>query len=353
MELRNFIESLAREGLLQRVQQLLDWNLEIGEMTRQNQVPLLFENIKDYPGQALFTNGLSSFASVRLALRLAPALSRSAVIRKTIERMASPIPPVIASSGPAQEIIIPGPQIDFLKFPIPRWSGQDSGRYIGTWHINVTRDPDTGIRNLGVYRMQVLGPNRATVSTSPKSHLSHHFAKAEKEGKPLEMAVAIGVSESIVMAAASGYPLGSDEYDLAGALEEESVSLIRCGSVNLEVPATSEIVIEGFLQPGVRVQDGPYFDYAGKPTVNAHAYVFQATRLSHRKNPIFRGAAIGRPGAEDQQLFSVLSELNLFDFHGSRLRQKLQAQLIKRKMFKCFQYVGRISNPERWRGKHN
>jgi UbiD family decarboxylase len=353
MDFRNFIDALAHEGLLRRISRPVDWNLEIGEITRENQVPLLFENIKDYPGQVIFANGFNSFASVRLALGFGSAMSRHAVIREARKRINSPTLPVYTDSGPVLENVVPGPEIDFLKFPIPRWSGQDSGRYIGTWHINVTRDPDTGIRNLGVYRMQVLGPNLATVSTSPRSHLSLHVAKAGKNGKPLEMAVAIGVNELLVMAAASAYPWGSDEYELAGALEGRGVPLIRCGTVNLEVPAASEIVIEGFLEPGVRVQDGPYFDYAGKPTTNPHAYVFQATRLLHRKNPIFRGAAIGSPGAEDQQLFSVLSELKLFDFHGSRLRQRLQAGLIRHGLFKSFQFVGRVSIPESWRRKDN
>ena len=353
MDLRKFIDALAGEGHLRRIIQPVDWNLEIGEISRKNQVPLLFENIKDYPGQVIFTNGLSSFESVRLALGFGAGISRDAVIREARKRMASPIQPVRAGTSAVLENVVHGPEINFLKFPVPRWSGQDSGRYIGTWHINVTRDLDTGIRNLGVYRMQVIGPNRATVSAFPRSHLAVHVAKAEQKGKPLEMAVAIGVSESLVMAAASGYPLGLDEYELAGALEGESVPLIACLTVNLDVPAASEIVIEGLLQPGVRVVDGPYFDYAGKPTTNPNAYLFEATRLSYRKNFIFRGSAIGMPGAEDQQLFSVLSELGLFDFHGSRLRQKLQAQLIKRGLFRSFQFASRISIPKRWRHRRN
>jgi UbiD family decarboxylase len=353
MNLRRFIDALADEGRLRRVIRPVDWNLELGEITRENQVPLLFENIKDYPQQSIFTNGLSSFASIQLALGFGSGMSRNAVIREARKRASSPIQPVLVDTGPVLENTIPGPEIDFLSFPIPRWSGEDSGRYIGTWHINVTRDPDTGSRNLGIYRMQVFGPNQATVSTYPMSHLSLHLAKADQKGQPLEMAVAIGVSESVIMAAAAAYPFGLDEYDLAGALEGESIPLVRCGTVNLEVPAASEIVIEGFIRPGVRVQDGPYFDYAGKPTTNPKAYLFEATRLSFRTNPIFRGAAIGRPGAEDQQLFSVLSELDLFDFHGSRLRQKLQAQLIKRRLFRSFQFAGRIGIPKRWRRVHD
>jgi 4-hydroxy-3-polyprenylbenzoate decarboxylase len=190
--------------------------------------------------------------------------------------------------------------------------------------------------------MQLLGPRQATVSASPRSHLSQHFAKAEKEGRPLPMAVAIGASEAVVMAAAAAYPDGMDEFDLAGGLQQEAVQLIPCQTVNLEVPAHSEIVIEGLIQPGGRVQDGPYFDYTGKPNTNPDAFLFEATQLMFRNNPIFRGTSIGVPGAEDHQLFAFLAELNLVDFHGSRVKHLVQGLLLKQKLFRAFQFVGKM-----------
>jgi hypothetical protein len=96
------------------------------------------------------------------------------------------------------------------------------------------------------------------------------------------------------------------------------------------------------ITPGVRIQDGPYFDYVGTSNTNSNAFLFEATRLMFRSNPIFRGTAVGRPGAEDQQVFSVLSALGLFDFHGSRAKHLVQVQLIKRRFFRAFQLVGRI-----------
>jgi UbiD family decarboxylase len=168
------------------------------------------------------------------------------------------------------------------------------------------------------------------------------FAKAEVMGKPLETAVAIGVNEAVFMAAAAGYPGGKDEYELAGALEKKSINLVECQSIALEAPADSEIVIEGYIQPGVRVMDGPYFDYAGKATSNPRAFLFEATRMMFRNNPIFRGAVVGHPGAEDLQLFSVLSEVGLFDFHGSRLRRALQVFFLREGIFSAFQWAGRI-----------
>jgi UbiD family decarboxylase len=155
------------------------------------------------------------------------------------------------------------------------------------------------------------------------------------------MAVAIGTSEAVVMAAAAGCAYGVDEFHLAGGLQGASLELVKCKTIGLEIPADAEIAIEGVIKPGVRVNDGPYFDYAGMPTSNSHAFLFEATRLMHRTNPIFRGAAIGVPGAEDQQLFALLAALRLFDFHGSRPKHLGQSQLIGKRLFRAFQFVGR------------
>jgi UbiD family decarboxylase len=346
MSLRTFVDVLSERGELKRIEQLVDWKIELGEITRSHRQPLLFENIKDYPGMRVLTNGLNNFSSIALALGLQPVKDRKKTVVEVRRRASAPIKPVMVGSGPEAENVVEGPDINLLDFPVPHWTKSDAGRYIGTWHANVTRDPETGRRNLGVYRMQLLGRNQTTVSTSAKSHLSRHFAKAEKNGQPLEMAVVIGAPEAVVIAAASGYPSGCDEYDLAGGLCGKAVPLVRCKTVDLEVPAESEIVLEGLIQPGVRVLDGPYFDYAGKPTENPGAYVFDVKCVTFRNRPIFRGAAVGHVGAEDQQLFSLLAELDLFDFHDSRPRHRIQTHLIRGRLFRLFQLVGRTNAPK-------
>jgi UbiD family decarboxylase len=345
MNLRAFIDILSERGELKRIRQLVDWKIELGEITRSHRQPLLFENVKDYPGMRVLTNGLSNFSSVAIALGLQPEQDRKRAIAEARRRVTAPIKPIAVSSGPVMENVVEGADVNLFEFPIPQWSKYDAGRYIGTWHANLTRDPETGRRNLGVYRMQVFDRNQTTVSTYPKSHLARHFAKAEKNGRPLEMAVVIGAPEPVVMAAASAYPSGCDEYDLAGGLSGSGVPLVRCKTVDLEIPAESEIVLEGLIQPGVRVHDGPYFDYAGKPTENPCAYRFDVTCVTFRNSPIFRGAAIGHVGAEDQQLFSLLAELDLFDFHNSRPRHHIQSHLIRGRLFRLFQLSGRTNAP--------
>jgi UbiD family decarboxylase len=342
MNLREFIEKLKTRGRLRSISRQVDWKYELGEMTRTQLEPLLFENIKDYPGQRVFTNGLIDVHAIGTALGLDEDVTRGELIREMRNRLATPIRPTRAHGQLSFENDLEGDKVDLLKLPVPHWNRSDAGRYIGTWHVNISRDPENGATNLGVYRMQVLGARQATISTSAKSDLGIHFAKAEAKKEPLEVAVAIGVSEAVFIAAAAGYPRGKDEYELAGALQGKSVSLAKCPDVDLDVPLQTEILITGHLIPGARVLDGPYFDYAGKATANPKAYLFEAKRLMFRNNPIFRGAIVGHSRAEDLQLFSVLSEVGLFDFHGSRLRRSLQMLFLKGQMFGAFQFAGRI-----------
>lgn len=330
--LRGFIEVLEQAGRLTRVQELTHWKYDLGQMTRDRKSPLLFENVVDYPGQRVFTNGLRDCGLIALALGLPPDFSRVELIAEAKRRMAGPVPPrTVAGSPPGVKILTEG-EVDLLALPVPHWNMEDIGRYLGTWHINVTKDADTGIRNVGVYRMQLLGHNQATVSTSPSSDLARHVKRAESRGRALPMAVAIGVSEAVVMAAAAGCAYGTDEFELAGALQQQPVDLIHCATADLEVPADSEIVIEGFLHAHARIPDGPYFDYTGAASVNPHAYLFEATRLMLRDEFLFRGTSIGVPGAEDHQIFAILAEIGLLDFHGSDIKKSLQKQILRQRL---------------------
>jgi 4-hydroxy-3-polyprenylbenzoate decarboxylase len=332
--LRGFIETLSDAGRLVRVKEPTHWRFDIGRLARDSKEPLLFENIEDYPGQRVFTNGLRDIALIALALGLKRDISRADLITEVRRRVATPFSPRVVETGPVLENILQGSAVNLLTLPIPQWNENDSGRYLGTWHINVTKDPETGSRNVGVYRMQLLGSNRATVSTSPGSHLSQHVAKAETNGLALPMAVAIGVDEALIMAAGAGYPYGMDEYELAGGLQQKPVELIGCQTVHLEVPAHSEIVIEGSIQPHVRVQDGPYFDYTGTISTNPNAFLFEATQLMFRNNFIFRGTSIGVPGAEDHQIFAVLADLRLLDFHGSSANRHIQDLVLRQRLLR-------------------
>ena len=343
MGMRAYLNLLAKYGLLVRVEHEVDCILELGRVTRECQSPLLFEQIKGFPGWRVFTNGLCSNSLIGIALGLLPGATRGEISRELRARTASLIKPCLVPDGPVMENVQLA-AIDLTNLPIPQWHPSDGGRYLGTWHINITRDPENGARNVGVYRMELLNSRQATVSTSANSHLGQHVAKSEKLGRPLPMAVAIGVSETTLMAAAAGIS-GVDEFELASALQTEPLQLVKCKTIDLEVPAMSELVIEGFIRNGERAQDGPYFDYAGKTTTNGSAFVFEATGMMYRNNPIFRGSSIGQPGAEDHQLFAALADVGLIDFHGNPLKRRMQNLLLRRRNFKAFQFVGGLENP--------
>ena len=302
---------------------------------------MLFESVKDYPDWKIFTGGFSQLPFIAVALGLDAGISRRELVLELRKRLTKPLPPVLLEQKPADNFLT-GDEVNLFDLPVPQWSKIDAGRYVGTWHVNITKDSDTGIRNLGIYRMQILDKDHTTLSVSPRSHLAVHMEKTERARRPLEMAVAIGVPEPIIMAGAAALPYGTDELAVAGGLMSRPIEVVKCRTVDLEVPANSELVLEGKIIPGERVNDGPYMDYAGIPSVNPKAYLFQVTAISWRNQPIFRGMAVGMPGAEDHQLFVLLSQIGLLDFHGSRIRRALQGALIRHRLFRLFQWTGRL-----------
>jgi UbiD family decarboxylase len=338
---------LEQEGHLLRVREVTDWKWEIGDRIRQlhgftvNPPALLFENVKGYPGSWVFTNGLGTYSKIAIALGLESKMPIGDIVSIFKERISNPINPVAAGTAPFKENILLEKDIDLMRLPIPWWSKEDGGRYIGTWHLNITKDPETGIRNVGIYRMQLLGPRTTAISISPKSHLGIHLTKAESKDRDLEMAVAIGVDETLIMAAAAAPPYGTDEYFLAGGLGQRPVELAKCNTVELEVPTSAEIVIEGKILSRSRIKEGPFLDYSGIPKTDLKAFVFEVSCLMHRDTPIFRGASIGSPGSEDHLLFSLLSRAKCLDFHGSILRQQIQTLFLEKGRFKAFQITGR------------
>jgi 4-hydroxy-3-polyprenylbenzoate decarboxylase len=322
-DLRAFIQALEDTGRLTRVRERVDWRLGIGRWTRSRHKPLLFEDIREYSDQRIFTNGLIDRSCIALALGLDAELPPSRVITEARKRLRDPIPPKLVRGGPVMENVIPESALELFQFPVPRWSEHDGGRYLGTWHLNISKDPETGQRSAGMYRMKVLGPKQATVSAPRRSDLANHLARAEEKKTELPMAVVIGAPEPTVIAARAACPEGMDAFDLAGALQQQPVELIDCG--RLEVPANAEIVIEGFIHLEARVEDGPYFTYSGQPKSNPQAFLFEATRVLHRDQPIFRGSTLGRPGGEDYQVQTFLGQLKLLESQRSRWRRMVNS----------------------------
>ena len=312
-DLREFIADLEKSDELLSVPVGVDWKYEVSGWIRKSAdmrpkgPALLFENIKGYPrGYRLFAGGVASYRRFAIALGLSAETPLKEIIRTFRERIKNPRQPRMVNIGPVKENVLKGEAVDLLKFPVPWWTPRDGCLYIGTWHGNVTKDPETGSRNVGTYRVMVHDRNHAGVGFLPFSHLGSHYAKCERVGKPLEMAVVIGADETVPMVAGTGFPPGIDEFTMAGALREEPLELVKCETVDLEVPANAEIVLEGLILPRERRPEGPIAEHTGYYAGGVRMRpVFEITAITHRNNPILRGTLLGRPTMEDHIFYSV------------------------------------------------
>jgi 4-hydroxy-3-polyprenylbenzoate decarboxylase len=317
-DLRAFISKLEAMGELARVKQQVDWKYEVGAWLRHTVdmnppgPALLFENIKGYDkGYRIFSGGLGTTRRFAIALELEPDTPIREVINVYKDRIGARIKPILVNTGPVRECVHAGQEVDLFEFPTPWWTPRDGGRFIGCWHGVLSKDAVTERRNLGMYRVQIHARNLCTVGFLPYAHLGHHFSQREEVGEPLEVAVIIGADETIPMVSASGLPQGVDEYDAAGGLRQEPVQLVKCETVDLEVPANAEIVLEGKLYTDRRIPEGPFGEYTGYHGGSIRMRpVLEVTAVTHRKDPIYRGALGGKPPTEWSRFGQIQTAAN-------------------------------------------
>lgn len=342
MKMRDAIQRLHENNNLFVVDNEVHWKFDIGNICRKNSnVPILFNSISEYSEFTLFTGAFSSSKSITAILNIEDQSSFNEIniaIKKRLQK--KHLPQTIYSSYSQNGFKRIGP-VNLFRLPVPWWDERDCGRYIGTWHANISKDVDDLSRNVGVYRMMIIDENHTTVSVSKRSHLNQQFLTAEKKGADLEMVTVIGTEEEIVMAASAAVAKNTDELTIAGALACNSILISPCESISLEYPLNSEIVIEGKLKAGVRVNDGPFADYTGETSCNSNALLYEISAIYCRDNCIFRGMAVGNAGAEDHRLLSILASAGMMHFHGSNYRNVIQSFLVRNRLYSLFQLSGR------------
>ena len=319
-DMRGFIDKLEQEGELKRITAEVDWDLEIGAITRKvyssNGPALLFENIKGHKDTIctrLFTGGLATKDRIAMMMGLPREIRHRDLSEEIRNRWKKPIPPVMVDSGPVKENILTGNSIDLFQFPVPKWHHLDGGRYINTFCAIITKDPESGIRNVGLYRGMISSRNEIGVLLVPGQGWGVHFLKYKEMGKPMPVAVAYGCDESLVFHACSSVPRDVDEFGLNGAILEEPTELVKCETLDLEVPANSEIVVEGFIDPDPDTykMEGPFGEYTGYYGEAAKRPVIKVECITHRNNPISRGTLEGmdhqNPNEDSSMLVISLS----------------------------------------------
>jgi UbiD family decarboxylase len=326
-DLRHFMDALEEARELRRVSVEVDWRYEVSGWIRKTDdmrprgPALLFEKLRGYGNDYRLASGLiGSYKRFAMALGLPPDTLPAEIVSAFRDRIKTPLTPVVVSDGPCQENVHLGDAIDLLEFPVPWWSPRDGGRFIGTWHGVISKDLHTGIRNVGMHRVQVFDRNHTGIGTLAMAHISHHLRQRQRVGQPLEVAIVIGADETVPIVAGTGFPPDVDELALAGALRQEPLQLVKCKTVDVEVPASAEIVIEGVVSPTERHLEGPFGEWAGYHAGGVRLRpLLTVTAITHRNQPILRGCLLGKPVTEDQFLYTIgimAEALRMFESHG-------------------------------------
>jgi 4-hydroxy-3-polyprenylbenzoate decarboxylase len=300
-DLREFIAKLEKEKEALRIEEEVDWNLEVGAITRWSDEAGLpapfFQKIKGYSGDyRIFGEPLSNHKRVAIAMDMDPNSSVKSLIDEYGRRKQSVIKPILTHAGPCKENIRRGNEVDLLEFPVPFIHDDDGGRYIGTWHLTICKDLNSNWVNWGMYRHMLHDKNSIGLQAGPPTHVRRILQGWKDRGKPMEIAIVLGVEPISTLCAAAPIPYGVSEVDIAGGIRGEPIELIKCETVDLEVPATSEIVIEGEVGLHETMEEGPFGEYTGymgghreqRPVIHVKA-------VTYRNHPILTVMNEGMP----------------------------------------------------------
>jgi 4-hydroxy-3-polyprenylbenzoate decarboxylase len=354
----DFVQFLDRQGELARVKTKVNPVLEIAEIAdRMSKSPaphrhseldrnpaaslggraLIFENVEgsDIPvaintfgsywrvNQALGTDNLNALAD-RVQQLVKPEIPTTLIEKMKrlpdLIKMAG-FPPKVVKSGICQEVVLEGDKADLTRLPIIQcWpldgdlkSGQvfdpagaasaalsqtGTGRYITLGGIH-TRNPETGDRNIGMYRVQVHGKRLAAMHWHMHHDGARHCRLWQRRGEKMPLAIALGGESVLPYSATAPLPPGIEEHLFAGFLNGHGIELVKCKTIDLDVPANAEIIIEGYVDPNQRLMEGPFGDHTGFYSLADWYPAFHVTAITHRKNPIYPTTIVGKPPMED------------------------------------------------------
>lgn len=320
--LHEFIDRLDKEGELLRITEKVSPILEITEITdRVSKSPgggkaLLFENVEGsaFPvlinafgsekrtRMALGVNDLKEIADdIEELIQFTPPkglTDKLALVPKLFDLIKVPPRSFKGSKAPCQEVVLTGDQIDLTRFPVLKCWPDDGGCFI-TLPLVFTRSPVNGKRNMGMYRMHVYDKKTTGMHWHIHKDGARHFREYKELKQRMEVAVAIGSDPATTYAATAPMPPGIDELLLAGMIRKKPVELVPCKTVNLEVPATAEIILEGYVDPEEMRVEGPFGDHTGYYSTAAPYPVFHVTAVTHRRNAFYSTTIVGKPPMED------------------------------------------------------
>ena len=324
-DLREYVESLEEIDQLRRIKTRVSVDLEIAEILRRvmykNEGPaVLFENVERYKIPVL-GNAFGSLRRLKIALDMEnfeeigermSALTRLKIPQGLLNKFKmlpklseiADYGPKSVNSGPITEVIeTSNPSLDIL--PIIKSFPKDSGRFI-TFGITVTKNPETQIRNMGVYRLQVIDSKKAIMHWQIHKRGALHYEMNKENSQKTEVAIVIGADPATVFSAVAPVPEGLDKFLFAGITRKNGIDLVKCRTIDVEVPVTAEIVLEGYVDPSELNVEGPFGDHTGYYTPPEPFPTFTLTGIMMRKNPIYLTTVVGKPILEDAYIGKVI-----------------------------------------------
>ncbi len=318
--LREYIDALAEIGEVQPIHKEVDWNLEIGAIARrcyETGAPApLFNTIKGIePGFRVLAApaGVSSqsglyLSRIALSLGLSPYSTGREIVEALVEaRDRAFIPPQLVETGACKENILIGDSVDLLRLPTPFLHGGDGGRYINTYGIIVAQTPDKHWTNWSIARTMLLDKNRMAGIIAPNQHIGMVRQTWLDLGQPMPFALALGVEPFIPFVGGMPLPDQVNEVDYVGAYFGEAIKVVQCETVDLQVPATAEIVLEGTISITETAPEGPMGEYAGYLWTGQSSLkpVYHVTAMTYRNDPILPISVAGEPVEENYTAWGV------------------------------------------------
>ena len=322
-DIHEFITELEKNGELKRVKTEVDSNLEIAEILRRemysNGSAILFENVKGYDIPVL-GNAFGSMKRLEIGLEMTDFTEigqRIADMTKMdipsgflnkikklpeLSKMASSFPKA-ETRGPVTEITSSDASFDDL--PILKSWPNDAGRFI-TLGLVATIHPETGVRNLGVYRMQIIDKTHAIMHWQKHKRGAHHGDITKDRGEKIPVAIIIGGEPATIFSSIAPVPEGLDKYLFAGITRKEGIKTVKCKTIDLDVPANAEIVLEGYVDPEDTRDEGPFGDHTGYYTPAEPFPTFTLTGIMRREDPIYVTTVVGKPILEDAYIGKVI-----------------------------------------------
>ncbi|MBI4286870.1 MAG: menaquinone biosynthesis decarboxylase [Chloroflexi bacterium] len=324
-DLQAFLRVLEREKELHRVKVEVDPELEITEIAtrvvKEQGPALLFEHVRGSP-YPLAINVLGSRRRVELALgghpealgeeigqfleRLNPPSMKALWESRGLLRRMLAHRPTRSRRPPCQEVVEQAPDLTLLP-ALKCWPG-DGGRFL-TLPLVLTRDPQSGHRNLGIYRMQVFSRDSAGMHWQIQKGGSFHYFRAVQRGVPLQVGVALGGDPALLLVAAMPLPDGIDEVILSGLLRGKGTPMARGRTISLDVPANAEFILEGEVHPGETAMEGPFGDHFGHYSESAPFPVFHLRAITRRRNPVYLATVVGKPPQEDTYIGNATQDV--------------------------------------------